>query len=150
MAKRRKINISKKAYFIAIAAILISVIAVSIFVEVWAPQLDRYMRHLGTGVTGALMILAAYRLITVGYATWLSYVIPVFFLLVVPFAAVILFLVWGGTKSLASGRELVGLVGAVYTIAFLIIVGLLPSRHADNGRIETDSTDPHNRIEPRL
>ena len=73
---------------------------------------------------------------------------PFFFLIVVPIVGII-FAFATGIRSIDPNFELVILVTALYTMVFLVIVGLLPNRQTDS-QIETDRTDPHNRIEPRF
>ena len=148
MAKRQPINISKKAYFIAVAAVFIFSIAVSAYVTNFAPQFARDLRHLSNGVTVVFALMAAYRLISAGYPSWLSYLIPVFFLLAVPFIAII-FALWAGIRSVDPTLELLVLASAVYTIIFLIIVGLLPNRQTVS-KVEMDRVSPRDRIEPRF
>lgn len=149
MAKRQKINISKKTYFIAIAAVFIFSIAANIFVGNFAPHYAHHLRFLGNAVTITFALFAAYRLISAGYPSWLSYLIPVFFLLVVPFVAIFVALA-AGIRSVDPRFELVVIVSGIYTIIFLIIVGLVPNKTGTDSRQETNRSDPHNRIEPRF
>jgi hypothetical protein len=148
MAKRQKINISKKAYFIAIAAVLVFSIAANVLVGSFAPHYAHHLRFLGNAVTITYALFAAYRLMSAGYPSWLSYLIPIFFLLVVPFIAIFVALA-AGIRSVDPRFELVVIVSGIYTIIFLIIVGLVPNKEAGSPQ-QIDRNDPHNRIEPRF
>ncbi len=148
MATRQKINISKKTYFIAIAAVFIFSIAANIFVGNFAPHYAHHLRFLGNAVTITFALFAAYRLIGAGYPSWLSYLIPIFFLLVVPFIAIFVALA-AGIRFVDPRFELVVIVSGIYTIIFLIIVGLVPNKEAGSPQ-QIDRNDPHNRIEPRF
>jgi hypothetical protein len=143
MAKRQAINISKKAYFIAIAAVFIFSIAASAFVTNFAPQYATYLRHLSNATTTVLGLMAVYRLSAIGYPIWLGILIAIFFLLVIPFVVVIATLQMG-IRSVDPQFQVMVLGTVIYTIIFLIVVGVLPDRSSK------DAVERHDRIEPRF
>jgi hypothetical protein len=150
-------QIGRKYYFIAVVALFLFSIATNVLVQNFAPQYASFLRYVGTGVTITLAMLAVGRLSDAGFRRWVGVIIVIFFMFVVPIVAIIV-AIRMDARSVDPQFEYGLLFGALYTIVFLVVVGLLPSRQRDDHdyRDEDDDRepaygrDPRDRIEPRF